>query len=191
MRRTANPEESQSPRLPIFIDIAAMDVYRFSLSFSVPREQPMPMHYVVSAHGGVDFNGKTCVPWKTKVLFYQSFGQSISNAVAFAIQSAICNTTSSTQAVLANQVISSNPVRATWQTSGIAKNFDYDIQLTPDTHNPKWFLSGIVRALDNSVIVNIDAVPAGMTLSAALLAASNNASSYDADLTIVHCLFCL
>lgn len=53
-----------------------------------------------------------------------------------------------------------------------------------------WFNSGIVRALENAVILNVDSHGA-LSLTAALATIAGNAEGHGPDRIIVHCQFCL
>jgi len=53
-----------------------------------------------------------------------------------------------------------------------------------------WFNNGIVRALDNAVILNIDSHGA-LSVTMALATIAGNAEGFGPGRIIVHCLFCL
>ena len=146
----------------------------------------MPMTYVISSHGAVNYSESTTTPPKFRILFYQNFGMSILNKTAFAIQTALCSPHKLDEGD--KQIINANPPRTMWKsTSEKTIIYQNGITLTPDTS--KDFRSGIVRALDNAVIWDID-IKGSMTLTEALEKIAIDAMGYSPDEIQVHCLFC-
>ena len=133
--------------------------------------------YLISAHGGTNWNQATTVPMNITVLFYQPFGRPMDNDVGLVLQAALANP----RDPRSPQVLQQYPTTALWN-AGDHRPY---ISLTADRDG--LFHAGIVNVETNQVVYRINP-GALISLSWALNFISERERGQHVN---VHCLFCL
>ena len=136
--------------------------------------------YVISCHGEADFNSKTDVPAGVGVTFYTPFGQCLSNADGFRLQTALAHPGDPRSPA----VLQSFPGRARWNGP---VNVKPALSLTADWHGD--FKSGILH-VETGTIIEVIGTNKLLTLTGALGIISRHAVTLGV-YAEVHFLFCL